>query len=148
MFGSWALVLLLGLTAAADQPASIEGEWVNSSGSVIVKIQQCGSALCGTVAWASETATRDAARAGTTPLVGTEVLSELVPAGPGVWRGSLFVPDLRRRGSARLRQRGTEHLELVGCQLGGLICKRQIWVSAKDRSIPPGGSASSGRNPP
>ena len=147
MFGGWALVRLIALTAAVDRPDSVEGEWINPSGSVIVKIQQCGSALCGTVSWASERAAQDAARAGTAPLVGTEVLSNFIPKGTGMWRGSAFVPDLRRRGSARLRQCGTDCLELVGCQLAGLICKRQIRVRAKPRSMPASGSAPIGRDP-
>jgi len=121
-----AVGVLLGLVAAQTAPA-IEGRWANPSRSVIVDIADCGSAMCGTVTWASAKAQQDA-RKGTGRLVGTPLLTNLQPRGPG-WRGKLFVPDQNMRVAARLQLVG-EQLKVSGCAMGKALCKSQLWTRA------------------
>jgi uncharacterized protein (DUF2147 family) len=118
--------LFLGAVQATDE-ATIVGHWANSSGSVIVRIAPCGPAVCGHIVEASEAAKLDAMRAGTTTLVGTEVLTSFRPDGRGRWRGRLFVPDKALRTRARIVQLGPDALKVIACDLAGLICKRQTW---------------------
>ena len=120
-------ILLQAVLFAVPQPSSIEGDWINPRGSTVVRIEPCAAKHCGVIVWVSAPAMADAARAGAATLVGTQVLKDFAPAGPGQWRGSIFVPDLRQRGRGKLRQIGPDELELVGCQLGGLVCKKQRW---------------------
>ena len=119
-----AVGVLLGLAAAQAAPA-IEGRWANPSRSVIVDIADCGSAMCGTVTWASAKAQQDA-RKGTDRLVGTPLLTNLQPRGPG-WRGKLFVPDQNMRVAARLQLVG-EQLKVSGCAMGKALCKAALWT--------------------
>ncbi len=83
--------------------------------------------MCGTVSWASAKAQQDA-RKGTDRLVGTPLLTNLQPRGPG-WRGKLFVPDQNMRVAARLQLVG-EQLKVSGCAMGKALCKSQLWTRA------------------
>ena len=113
---------------AADAP--IEGRWKNPAGSVVVAIAACGDAWCGTVASASDQAKADARRGGTINLVGTQLMSGFKPAGPGKWRGRMFVPDINYSSRAELQLVGTDQLKVTGCMVGRMICKSQLWTRA------------------
>ena len=124
------LLVLALLLAQASEPAerALEGRWSNPSGSVIISIDSCGEALCGRVQWASDKAVADARNGGTDPLVGAQLLSDIVPKGEGRWRARLFVPDLNKRSKADIRQLGVNQLKVTGCAVGRLICKSQVWT--------------------
>ena len=123
IFSRAALVLLAAATAAsASAQATLEGRWANPRHSVIVHVKRCGDAYCGTVSWANA---KNRAR-GTTP--GTRVLSDLRPAGDGVYTGDAFEPRRDIRGSATVRQVGPNVMLVKGCALLGLLCKEQRWT--------------------
>jgi uncharacterized protein (DUF2147 family) len=110
--------------ASADP---VVGTWMNAKGTVAVRTQHCGPAICGRVAWAAPAAQEAAAAAGTIHLVGTEVLHALRPAGRGLWAGEMFVPDMALTADGEMALVGPDTLEINGCRLGGLVCKRQVW---------------------
>ena len=112
--------------ALADPGSTIEGLWMNPAESVVIAIAPCGETLCGTVVWATEQAKRDA-RKGTDTLVGSALLTRLKPTGPGRWRGTLFVPDLDRRVTAKVTQKADGELVVSGCAVGRSLCKSQTW---------------------
>ena len=89
---------------AAPAGSVLEGHWRNPNGTVIIAIAPCGEVLCGRVQWASEKAMADARKGGTDPLVGAELLREIVPNGDGRWKARLFVPDLNKTSKAELRE--------------------------------------------
>ena len=122
-----ALVLLATISSPLVA-SSLEGDWRNPSGSVVIAIAPCGEALCGRVKWASDKAQADARKGGTDPLVGTELLSGFVPKGEGRWKGRLFVPDLNKRSKVELRQLGHDQVKVTGCAIGGLVCKSEVWT--------------------
>lgn len=130
--------LLIALAAAAatgfigPELDTIEGDWANASNTVVVRVEPCADALCGYVTWASQSAQDDASRAGTVRLVGTQLMRKFVRTGPDRWRVSLFVPDMRRTTRAKLIRKEADQLEVIGCELGGLICKKQIWHRASE----------------
>ena len=117
-------MILALLAAQAATPAPIEGLWINPAKSVIIAIAPCREALCGTVRWASTEAQAEA-RKGTPQLVGTALLTGLVPKGER-WRGKLFIPDRKMRATARLALDGGQ-LKVSGCTLGKLLCRTQLW---------------------
>jgi uncharacterized protein (DUF2147 family) len=113
------------LTAAQEPPPpSIDGQWTNPTGSVIINIAPCGDVHCGTVAWASEKAIADA-RKGTDHLVGSDLLTGLQRKKNGQWQGRLFVPDQKLRVKAKIVLIGDERLKVTGCAVA--ICKSQLW---------------------
>ena len=118
---------LFASPAIAASP--IEGEWTNPARSVTVRIAACGGAsLCGRVIRASPEAKAKAAAAGTPRLIGTELMSRLVPVGEGAWRGEFFVPDRNVRAPGELHLLGPRTLEIEGCAVAGLLCKSQQWT--------------------
>lgn len=133
------IAFALAALAAAAHPGHaadpVIGTWMNPSKSVVVRTTHCGGGLCGRVVWASAQA-QDAARAGGTEhLIGTEIFHEVRPAEPGAWQGEVFVPDLGTTADGTLMLLGPDTLEIDGCRLHGLLCKKQVWhkVSALPR---------------
>lgn len=123
IFTSIALLAVAStMPVTASAKAAIEGQWKNPKGSVIVRVAPCGNAFCGTVSWASA---KNRAK-GATP--GTRVLSDLRPAGDGVYKGRAFEPKRDIGGSATVRQLGPNLMVVRGCAIAGLICKEQRWT--------------------
>jgi uncharacterized protein (DUF2147 family) len=122
-----ATVLSASAASATDGSSGAMGVWRNPKNSVHVKIEPCGSAMCGTVVWASPKAQADAKKGGTDRLVGLQLLRNFTPVKPGVWRGKVFVPDLNGTfsGTAELVDAGT--LKARGCLFVGFACKTQLW---------------------
>jgi uncharacterized protein (DUF2147 family) len=118
-----ALVLLAcAMPVSASAQAPLEGRWANPRHTVVVNVARCGSAYCGIVSWATA---KNRAR-GTTP--GTRVLSDLRPAGDGMYKGSAYEPKRNMHGSATVRQEGPDVMVVTGCALLGLICREQRWT--------------------
>lgn len=126
-----ALLLLL----AGPGPSTVEGDWRNPKGSVIITISSCGDALCGRVRWASEKAMADARRGGTDPLVGAELLSGFVPVDATHFRGRIFVPDANKRSTAQLELLEPDRVRIRGCAVAGqLFCRSQVWNRVETRA--------------
>lgn len=115
-------LLTLTVPAAASADPGLEGRWANPHRSVIVNVARCGNAYCGTVSWANA---NNRAK-GTTP--GTRVLYDLRPVGDGLYKGSAFEPKRDIRGSATVRQVGSNVMIVKGCAILGLVCKEQRWT--------------------
>lgn len=119
-------MIALAMLLQSGTASPIEGKWTNPTRSVTIEIAACGAAWCGTVIAASDKAKADAARGGTTQLVGAQLLSGFT-ARRAQWRGKLFVPDMNKRFSAQLQVVGQNSLKVRGCAVGGAICKSQLW---------------------
>lgn len=114
------------LAAQAATAAPIEGRWRSPGGNSIIDVARCGEGWCGTVAWASAKAKKDAAEA-TPQLVGTQLLTEVKEAGDGKWNGRLFIPDRNMRVTAKLQIAPGGELKVSGCLAGKALCKSQLW---------------------
>lgn len=113
----------------AAQPGGDLGTWRNPQNSVHIHVHPCGDgALCGTVVWANDKAKADAKRGGTDPLVGTDLFRQFRAAGPKLWRGKVFVPDLNRTFSGTVTANGDGTITGRGCLLGNIGCKSQTWT--------------------
>ena len=120
-----ASLLLTAPSAVAAQ--SLEGSWTNPKRSVIVKVDRCGPAYCGTVSWASQH-NRDKVADNGRQLVGTRILTDLKPTGGGQFKGQAYEPKRNIRGSAIVRQVGTNVMVVKGCAVLGIFCKEQRWT--------------------
>jgi uncharacterized protein (DUF2147 family) len=106
----------------ATAQAALEGKWANPKRSVIVNVTRCGNAYCGTVGWANA----NNRGKGVTP--GTRVLSDLRPAGDGIYKGQAYDPKRGMGGSATVHQSGPNVMIVKGCVIAGLFCKEQRWT--------------------
>ena len=127
------MLLLFVMAAVLAQESSIEGRWRSPGGNSIIDIAPCGSSLCGTVAWASDKAKKDAAKA-TDKLIGTQLLTGLEERKPGRWQGKLFVPDKNMRVTAKIQLVGPGQLKVSGCA-AKVLCNSQVW-SRFDGNLP------------
>lgn len=116
--------------ARAQVPPSLNGVWVNPSGTVKVETGNCADRLCGWVVWASPDAIDDAREGGTEHLLGTRVLSEYDRISPGTWQGNVFVPDHGATFFSKIREIDRDSIRISGCLLHGLLCKSQVWRRA------------------
>ena len=121
------IALILAAAAQALAPPSIEGTWRSPGGNSIITIAACGNALCGTVAWASEKAKKDAAKT-TSQLVGTQLLTDLQQDKKRRWHGKLFIPDMNMRVNAKIERASEDKLKVSGCAAGKSLCKSQLWT--------------------
>ena len=119
------LALLLAAQAATATP--IEGRWRSPGGNSIIDVAPCGEGWCGTVAWASARAKKDAANA-TDQLVGTQLLTDVKAAGEGRWNGRIFIPDKNMRLTAKIQMAPGGELKVSGCLAGKALCKSQLWT--------------------
>lgn len=113
---------------AGPQPT---GTWLTPAGDSQIRISRCGAAYCGTIAKVLAGETRDVhnpdAALRTRSLVGVALTRDMRPAGEG-WEGSLYNFRDGKTYSGKLAMKGPNVLELSGCVLGGLICKKQMWT--------------------
>jgi uncharacterized protein (DUF2147 family) len=126
------LITFILATFAIQAPAapSLEGRWRSPGGNSIIAIAPCGESLCGTVAWASAKAKKDAAK-GTDQLIGAQLLTNLQQDRKGGgWHGKLFVPDQNIRATAKLHLIGDQQLKVSGCAAGRALCKSSVWTRA------------------
>jgi len=122
-----ALLASGGPGLAAPAPAPADGLWLNPRGTVAVRTGDCQGRLCGWIVWASAEALADAHDSGVDRLVGTELLEDYVPKGPGHWSGSVYVPDMGHHFSSTIVQLGANSLKVQGCLISGFICRSQVW---------------------
>lgn len=121
------LALALPVTAMAQPPGGLEGEWRNTKDTVHLKVQACGSALCGTVTWAADQQRADAKKGSGKDLVGSLLLSGLKQESDGNWRGKVFIPDVNTNASATIVQLSPKLIRITGCSFLGIVCRTQHW---------------------
>ena len=119
----------LALAAMLATGGSIEGRWKSPGGNSIIDIAPCGSNWCGTVAWASAKAKKDAAKAAP-ELVGTQLLTGLQQDKNGRWQGKIFIPDKNMRATAKIDVVSANQLKVSGCAAGKALCKSALWTRA------------------
>jgi len=55
------------------------------------------------------------------------LLQDYRRVGTGSWTGRVYVPDMGRSFSSRIRQTSAATLSISGCLVDGLLCKSQVW---------------------
>jgi len=129
----WAFFGLLllagaGTGASAQEQMSPNGVWRNPSGSVEVRIEDCGPKVCGRVASANEKARADAARGGHPDLIGMDLFEDFKRDGPNTFRGRVFAPDINRRFSGKLTVQDANTIRVRGCLTRNAGCRSQTWT--------------------
>jgi uncharacterized protein (DUF2147 family) len=100
--------LAVALAPASAAAKSLEGRWKN--GAMEIVIAQCGDGLCGRVVKASDKQRAKAQRGSGTRLLGSRVIDDIRPTGPGKWTADVYVAagvmygrgSMERGGAVRL----------------------------------------------
>ena len=109
---------------AADARASLEGRWKN--GKMEIVIRPCSGGLCGTVVKASAKQQAKAQNGSGTRLIGSRVIDNIRPAGPGTYKADVYVADRDMNARGTIRQVSANRLNVRGCVLG-FLCKTTNW---------------------
>ena len=95
--------------APATDPTSPLGIWATEENKGNVRIEQCGTNLCG---YAVNT--------------GEKILISMKPSG-AKWTGQIHDPDSGRDYDSTIAMKGTNALKVQGCAFGGMFCGGQTW---------------------
>ena len=108
------MISALWLGTCAAGAMGPEAVWVREDGAGGVRIERCGTSLCGRIVWL-----RDAAGPGR---VGERVFFDMIPAGADRWSGSAHNPEDGHDYAGTMILSG-DSLVTQGCALGGMICQ-------------------------
>jgi uncharacterized protein (DUF2147 family) len=122
------IIASLVLAAGPASAQALEGQWTNYKRNVVVQVERCGTAYCGRVVQASDKAKAKARKGGTPNLIGTQILTGLIPTGQGKFRGRAFVPKRNIHATATVRQVSDDVMQVQGCVFGGLLCDSERWT--------------------
>ena len=95
--------------APVSDPNSPLGVWATEENKGNVRIEQCGSNLCGYAVKSGE-----------------KILISMKPEG-GKWTGRIHDPDSGRNYDSTIAMKGTNALRVQGCAFGGMFCGGQTW---------------------
>ncbi len=95
--------------AAAPAPTTPLGVWATEEDKGNVRIEACGSNLCG---YADKT--------------GERILINMKPS-DNKWAGRIHDPDSGKDYDSTIAMRGANTLKVQGCAFGGLFCGGQTW---------------------
>jgi uncharacterized protein (DUF2147 family) len=108
------------VTAPAPQPAPVAaapapapttplGIWATEENKGNVRIEECGSNLCGYAVKSGE-----------------RILINMKPES-SKWSGRIHDPDSGRNYDSTIALKGTNSLKVQGCAFGGMFCGGQTW---------------------
>jgi uncharacterized protein (DUF2147 family) len=126
--------LLLVLIASPAFAATPKGDWLVEDQDAIIRVDSCGSALCGTVVWTKKQGGLDennpdpAKRS--RPIMGVQLLLGMKPASDGRWEGDVYNPENGKTYSSRMWLKSDDMLRIEGCVLG-FLCGGQDWTRTK-----------------
>ena len=95
--------------APVSDPNSPLGVWATEENKGNVRIEACGSNLCGYAVKSGE-----------------KILISMKPEG-GKWTGRIHDPDSGRNYDSTMAMKGTSTLRVQGCAFGGMFCGGQTW---------------------
>jgi uncharacterized protein (DUF2147 family) len=101
---------------ADDEPEQTPlGDWQTEGSKGLVRIEQCGRALCGYVLNPSTNA------------VGETVLINMKPKAASQWSGNIFSRDSGNSYFATMKMKGPNSLRVEACALGSFFCTGNVW---------------------
>jgi uncharacterized protein (DUF2147 family) len=121
-------VAVAATPVAASAQSPLEGHWKRKA--LEIEIAPCGETLCGTVVKASEEDRAKALQATGRELIGSRVLTNIRPAGPGAWHGTAFIADYNTSARTTLRLTSSGTLDVKGCILL-VLCRTKTWERAR-----------------
>jgi uncharacterized protein (DUF2147 family) len=123
-------MIVLAWAAMACQAAAaemIDGVWRSPEGRrgsyLHVRVQPCGentTARCGIVTGTFDGAKRQA--------LGQQVMRDMQRQPDGTWQGTVIVPLKGVVYYSRIRPAGDGTMDIEGCMLGMLLCRKQKWT--------------------
>jgi uncharacterized protein (DUF2147 family) len=92
------------------------GVWLTEEKEGKVRIEQCGSNLCGYSVDAKSNQN------------GEQILINMKPGKDQKWSGRILDPNSGSTSDSTIAMRGTDRLRVQGCAFGGMFCGGQTWT--------------------
>jgi uncharacterized protein (DUF2147 family) len=89
--------------------------WLTEEKEGKIRIEQCGSYLCGYSVDAKSNQN------------GEKVLINMKPGKDSKWSGRIFDPNTGSTYDSTIALKGSDNLRVQGCAFGGLFCGGQTW---------------------
>jgi uncharacterized protein (DUF2147 family) len=102
-------------TTAAQSGNSPLGMWLTEEKEGKVRIEQCGTNLCGYSVDAKSNQN------------GEKVLINMKPTKDSKWTGRIFDPNTGSTYDSTIALKGSDSLRVQGCAFGGMFCGGQTW---------------------
>jgi uncharacterized protein (DUF2147 family) len=102
--------------AASRDPNSPVGVWLTEEKEGKVRIEQCGTNLCG---YSVDTKSN---------VNGEQVLINMRPGKDQKWSGRILDPNTGSTYDSTIALKGSETLRVQGCAFGGMFCGGQTWT--------------------
>jgi uncharacterized protein (DUF2147 family) len=125
-----AALSLLAASAASAAPASPEGRWLTATGNVIVDVEPCGAALCGTIVKVLANHPMYAGAppaAANVPGVGLKTMTDFRRHGDGRWVGRLYDRQKGKTYDCEISLAAPDQMMVRGYVLLPIIGKTQVW---------------------
>jgi uncharacterized protein (DUF2147 family) len=106
------------LFAATPAIADPTGTWLRDNGNSRIRMQSCGSSMCGTLVWVKDPEGPSK--------VGQRIFYDMVPAGENAWSGKAFNPEDGKTYAGKMTLSGST-MTTSGCVLGGIVCRSVSW---------------------
>ena len=120
-FAAFAAVLISASSALAG-PAPL-GLWIDHTGRGGVEITQCGSRLCGHIAWLKD--------AGNSEACGVQVIGDAKRIGNGTWdHGWIYDPEADSKYDVELKPIGSKKLRVMGYAGTKFLSETMMWKRA------------------
>lgn len=131
---SSALLTASMATANANDPT---GLWLTEDGAAKVRIEPCGNAICGTLAWlrdpideATGKPLTDKLNADPTkrnrPMLGIPIILGMRRAGGTQWSGQIYNPDDGKTYNGSIEFASARKLKVKGCI--AFLCQTETWT--------------------
>ena len=101
--------------APVAEPVGPLGMWMTEKKEGRVRIEECGTNLCGYSVDARTNENKE------------KVLINMKPAG-SKWTGKIYDPKSGRTYSSTIAMKGKDGLRVQGCAFGGMFCGGQTWT--------------------
>jgi uncharacterized protein (DUF2147 family) len=129
--GRFRYAFFLLLIATPAFAASPKGDWLVEDKSAIIRIDSCGSALCGAIVWAKkqdgvDENNPDPAKR-SRPIMGLPLLLGMKPGSDGRYDGDIYNPENGKTYTSHIWLKNDDTLRVEGCVLG-FLCGGQDWT--------------------
>jgi uncharacterized protein (DUF2147 family) len=114
----------LAAPGSADARSALEGRWKNGKTEIVIR--PCGGSLCGNVTKASPKQQARAQRGSGSRLIGSRVIDNIQPDGPGTYKADVYIPDRDMTTRGTIRQINANRMNVRGC-LFMFLCKATNW---------------------
>jgi uncharacterized protein (DUF2147 family) len=141
---AWPVAFVVTCLTSSAFAADVTGDWLVDDKSTVIRVQPCGAAMCGYIAWGkgppggTDKNNPDPAKKNR-PLLGMPIILDMKSAGANRYQGEIYNAKDGKIYSGSISLVNDKTLRIEGCVLG-FLCGGENWARAKCDEAPPAGA--------